>query len=1075
IYSMNNALKTSYCKYRIYVISLILFNFIGINYVYSQTYPSGFTQVAVASGLSSPTNFAFAPDGRIFICEKAGKIKILKNGILLSTPFLSLNVNNAGERGLLGIAFDPNFTTNKYVYVYYTISAATNNRVSRFTASGDIAISNSEVIVRTMDALSSATNHNGGTIKFGPDGKLYVAVGENTNSTASQSLTTTMGKMLRMNSDGTPAVGNPFYSSTNAQKKLIWCYGLRNPYSFDFDSNTGKLFINDVGSNSSEEINDGTNGNLNFGWPNVEGISGNAAYTDPVFAYAHGVTNTTGCAITGGAFFNSSISNYPAAYANKYFYIDYCNQWISYINVSSQSNSTVFATGISDEMVCIDQGKDGNLYFLSRIANKLYKISYNNITVPTIISQPVGLSVSLGQPASFSVVASGSTPLTYVWKKNGVSIANSNSAIYTINKVTSNSAGTYSCYITNSFGSVTSTGAVLVVTAFNAAPVATIITPTNNTLYSGGMTVNYSGTATDAEDGNIASANFLWEIRFFHDTHNHPGPLAVAGAKSGSFNIPNVGETSENVFYRIYLYVKDSKGLYDTAFVDLIPKTSIIGINSTPQGLQIKVDGQTYTTPVNIVSVEGIWREIIPVSPQTTNNGVTYDFVSWSNGSSKILSVQTPVNDISYTATFSTTLRTPENPQYSVSGMHYEYFEGSWNSLPDFTLLLPKKEGNAANIDLTYKEVNDNFAFNFTGYIEIPTDGNYTFYCNSDDGSRLYIGNSLVVDNDGLHSKYEASGTIGLKAGKHAMRVEYFEATGSEIFTVSYSGPGITKQIIPSASLFQDAVLYELVPIADSYIRSGSYANQTFGTTDELNLLVKKSKSTSNSLRVSYLKFDISGIDNAIISAKLKLNGYLNAPYPGGVTVGVWKTPNTYWNENLITFNNAPALPSNMINSTIVNATTPVDYFWDVASYLDERRSGGYDKMTLAMANVFISSTSTVQFNSKEAPSDIPKLFVLLNPNLLAFAKTENNYSLIESDILIYPVPANEECMVQLKINLADEYQYTITSLKGEIIAKQNVSGNIFTIPTSSFDNGIYILTIQTTKGIIHKKFQVMH
>nr|MBK9649903.1 DNRLRE domain-containing protein [Bacteroidota bacterium] len=376
---------------------------------------------------------------------------------------------------------------------------------------------------------------------------------------------------------------------------------------------------------------------------------------------------------------------------------------------------------------------------------------------------------------------------------------------------------------------------------------------------------------------------------------------------------------------------------------------------------------------------------------------------------------------------------------------------------------------------MTYKEVNDNFAFNFTGYVEVPTDGNYTFYCNSDDGSRLYIGNSLVVDNDGLHSKYEAIGTIGLKAGKHALRVEYFEATGSEIFTVSYSGPGITKQIIPSASLFQDAVLYELVPIADSYIRSGSYANQTFGTTDELNLLVKKSTTTSNSLRVSYLKFDISGIDNAIISAKLKLNGYLNAPYPGGVTVGVWKTPNTYWNENLITFNNAPALPSNMINSTIVNATTPVDYFWDVASYLDERRSGGYDKMTLAMANVFISSTSTVQFNSKEAPSDIPKLFVLLNPNLLAFAKTENNYSLIESDILIYPVPANEECMVQLKINLADEYQYTITSLKGEIIATQNVSGNIFTIPTSSFDNGIYILTIQTTKGIIHKKFQVVH
>src|SRR5687767_3928087 len=162
------------------------------------TIPAGFTETLVASGLSSPTAMQFAPDGRLFVCEQGGRLRVIRDGTLLTTPFLTLTVSAIGERGLLGVAFDPDFVTNGYVYVYYTATTpAIHNRVSRFTASGDVAVAGSEVVIFDLDNLSSATNHNGGALAFGADGKLYVAVGENANGANSQSTGNVLGKMLR--------------------------------------------------------------------------------------------------------------------------------------------------------------------------------------------------------------------------------------------------------------------------------------------------------------------------------------------------------------------------------------------------------------------------------------------------------------------------------------------------------------------------------------------------------------------------------------------------------------------------------------------------------------------------------------------------------------------------------------------------------------------------------------------------------------------------------------------------------------------------------------------------------------
>ena len=155
--------------------------YVSVVSIFGASLPAGFNEAQVGSNLNAaPTAMEIAPDGRFFICTQGGQLRVIKNGTLLPTPFVSLSVDSSGERGLLGVAFDPNFAANNFVYVYYTTtSPSVHNRISRFTANGDVAVAGSEVVLVDLDNLSNATNHNGGAIHFGPDGKLYVAVGEN--------------------------------------------------------------------------------------------------------------------------------------------------------------------------------------------------------------------------------------------------------------------------------------------------------------------------------------------------------------------------------------------------------------------------------------------------------------------------------------------------------------------------------------------------------------------------------------------------------------------------------------------------------------------------------------------------------------------------------------------------------------------------------------------------------------------------------------------------------------------------------------------------------------------------------
>ena len=595
---------------------------------------------------------AFAPDGRLFVATQGGSLRVVKDGALLATPFLTVPVSSTGERGLLGVAFDPAFASNGYVYVYYTATTpAIHNRVSRFTADGDVAATGSETVLLDLDNLSTATNHNGGALHFGPDGKLYVAVGDNATGSNAQSLSNVLGKILRIGPDGSIPSDNPFYGTASGIDRAIWALGLRNPYTFAFRPGTARMFINDVGQNAWEEIDDGTAG-ANYGWPSSEGPTTTAGHTGPIHWYGHGSGPFLGCAITGGTFYDPVTRTFPATYVGSYFFADYCGGWINRLDPAGGNAVTTFATGIAAP-VDLRVGPDGALYYLARGSGSttgvVGRIAYTASGAPTIVQQPASRTVAAGSPVTFSVGALGSEPLAYRWQRDGVDVSGATAATYTLATTTlADTGAVFRAVVTNDAGSVTSGDAVLTVVT-NTAPAATISTPTAATTYRGGDVVAYAASATDAEE-TLGPTSFSWDVVFHHDTHTHPFLSGLSGS-SGTFTIPRTGEMSTGVWYVLSLTVTDSGGLSHTVSRRIDPRVVTLSLATSPGGLATTVDSVACPSPCSFGSVVGMERSIGAPSPQTLS-GTSYAFGSWSDRGRATHTIVTPSTATTYTATF---------------------------------------------------------------------------------------------------------------------------------------------------------------------------------------------------------------------------------------------------------------------------------------------------------------------------------------------------------------------------------------------------------------------------------------
>jgi putative heme-binding domain-containing protein len=328
--------------------------------------PTGFTSTPVATGLTGATALAIAPDGRIFVCEQTGTLRVVKRDALLPRPFVALKVDSQWERGLIGVTLDPAFATNGQVYVCYVADEPySHHRISRFTADGDVAAVGSEVVLlegddQTRLGGSVPAGHQGGALHFGADGKLYIAIGDQTAGQPAQELTTLQGKLLRINPDGTIPDDNPFVHAAQGKYRAIWALGLRNPFTFGVQPGTGRIYLNDVGG-VAEEIDEGKAG-ANFGWPTVEhGPTRDSRFVGPIHWYPT-------ASIAGGAFCPADPSYpFPSRYRGRYFFMDFVKGWMKVLDPERPSEVAEFASGLA-RPVDLGFAPDGGLYYLLRDA-----------------------------------------------------------------------------------------------------------------------------------------------------------------------------------------------------------------------------------------------------------------------------------------------------------------------------------------------------------------------------------------------------------------------------------------------------------------------------------------------------------------------------------------------------------------------------------------------------------------------------------------------------------------------------------------------------------------------------------
>lgn len=784
------------------ILLILLFNLIIKLNAHNFSVKEGFTALMLNDELTNPTGMAIAPDGRIFITERSGKVRILENDVLLSESFLEVEVDGNGERGLGAILLDPDFDENGYVYIYYTVEHEDHNRLSRFTANGNLAIPNSEVILLDFDELGGNV-HNGGAMRWGSDGTLFIAVGDGLRNNTPQSLNSLLGKMIRINKDGSIPADNPFYEELEGKYRSIYSLGLRNTFTFDIHPVTGQILGNDVGQDDFEEINDIQAGK-NYGWPNIEGpISSQESpenYQDPLMAYPH--VDGGNCAVVGGAFYAPETIQFPESWKDFYLFSDYCTGVIHKMDPLSGEilDTLVVGAHVNSNLMV---GPDGYVYYLMYQSGEIWQIQYVGDGSPFISRQPSLKTAVVGEDIQLEVNVIGDTPMQYEWFKNNELIIDEDSANLTLKNIElSDSNASVYCKITNQLGFVFSDTLYLDVTQ-NQRPEIHFTKPSLFSTYNDGDTLKFKGFATDEEDGTIDVNQLEWWINFHHEEHFHPGMEITTGISEGSFYIPRLGETSPNVWYRVHLRATDNNGLTNESFIDVQPEVVNTIFKTLPSSLLLNIDGAHKTTSSNINGVKGSERVLIASQFQNRNDSL-YEFEKWSDGT-------TDYSKVFYLGDFSEiTAEYKYKGEYidgDGSGLKAAYYNNFFfNGNPIVERIDPFIDfypdyGNFADV-----LPSDSVSVIWSGSILAPVTGSYTFTFEYDDHVEVNLnGENVLISNDQLNGG-ERSISVNLNAGvKYNLIVKYKEDRWLSKIKMFWQNNYQEKQIVPQKFLYPDS------------------------------------------------------------------------------------------------------------------------------------------------------------------------------------------------------------------------------------------------------------------------------
>ena len=679
--------------------------------------PPDFQDTRFATIPGSSTAMAFLPDGRLLVTTRPGDVHLVdRNGSVAASPALSLGakVCAASEQGLLGIAVSPAFGSDRAVYLYYThnktgtcTGAGTQgavNRVSRFLmdpTAGTIDPASEQVLVDNVPAY--AGNHNAGYLHFDHDGHLFVTVGDggcyyrNLSRCAglnpvAQELNSLQGKVLRLTPDGGIPAGNPHvgpgttrcaktgFVEAGLECQEIYAHGLRNPFRAGFDDfgTENRFFINDVGQNHWEEVDDGTKG-ANYGWPMREGPCNTGSYTDcpppptgltdPIHAYRHDTTG--GCVSpTGGAFVPPGA--WPDSYVGDYLFVDYvCGRMWRKQHPAETGAVSDFASGMY-EVVDLAFGPvstGGRALYVLRggsTAPQVRRITYvglgNRAPVASATASPrEGQPPLLVQFDGRGSSDADGDPLTYRWDFGDGTTGTGSTTSHQYGR---SGVFTARLTVTDARGASDSTEIEISV---GSRPVPVIETPAAGDEFAVGRQYVLRGRATDAEDGTLADSRLTWEIDLHHADHFHPF-LAPTAGNGVPFTAPAPEDltATTNTNLRIRLTATDSHGLTATTTRDMDPNRVTVSFATEPTGLRVRVNERTLTGPESVTSWENHALEVD--APTQAKDGQTWVWRSWSDGGARRHVVSTPASDAAYRATFKaeTPSRTP--PDFNGDG-----------------------------------------------------------------------------------------------------------------------------------------------------------------------------------------------------------------------------------------------------------------------------------------------------------------------------------------------------------------------------------------------------------------------
>ena len=592
-------------------------------------------------------------------------------------------------------------------------------------------------------AICGASWHNGAGMAFDTDGKLIIGTGDGTGFTSAQDMNNSLGKIIRINTDGSIPPDNPFYTTQVGDFRAIAAYGIRNPYTMAASKLSGRIFFNDVGNNDYEEINEYIPGK-NYGWHLVEGpLGGNPPpdnlYVDPIHAYDHNF----GCAIVGATFYEPDINLFPTEYYGKYFFMEYCEGKILYMDPDTYQ-VTEFGSGLDDGYNNIEASPDGYLYMINITYGKLSRISYQGVASPPLISiQPSDIAAPVGDNVLFEVDATGDT-LTFDWFANGnlIQATPFNTFVLSNVQLPDNQTQVY-VRVNNPHGSVISDTVTLTVVNGSRPVVQFQNIPAT---YKGGDSIHFAATVTDPDQQNVPDADLTWWIDFHHDLHSHPGLSPVTGISSGAYFVETFGEVDTNVFYRIYCTAMDSSGLSTEATVDVQPEKVTMQLSSVPEGVEVSIDGTEEMTNFPLRSVRNLNRTIEVPNHAIVDDSL-YEFLQWDDAQTDLtrtFSAQEDTHTIEYNA-----IKEYINGMPTLGNL-YVFWDTTGTQAPYSVLPVSQiKE----NWDIKNPHPWDNPPFpddywsgRWEGSILAPVSDMYTFYLFHDGRVSLTIGDTTLID-----------------------------------------------------------------------------------------------------------------------------------------------------------------------------------------------------------------------------------------------------------------------------------------------------------------------------------------